>query len=149
MQDLYNIHITPWKIMKIIKPMIHLSILLSLASSGVAEECTECVQSDLVKGECFEVKGELSIYDDFPPYLRIETESKDKVFAVGPDENEFVPATVKAVIPTSIEGTFVLCPFKQTTTVPFDSRIIEMVCIKSVKDAWYWDKETGEKKKLE
>ena len=132
--------------MQIIKIIIYLAVLFSLASTGVAEECTECVQSDLVKGKCFEVKGEIYIYNGFPPNMRIET--KDKIYGVGPIENEFVPASVRAVMPTSIEGTFVLCPFNQTITLPNDDVIIEMVCIKSVKNAWYWDQKTGEKKKL-
>lgn len=102
----------------------------------------------MVKGECFEAEGLLKFYNGWPPYMRIETKNKDIIYGVGPVENEYIPASIKSVMPSTIEGKFELCPFNETTSVPYDDRIIKMVCIKSVSDAWYWDKDAGEKKKL-
>ena len=126
-----------------------LSPLTSIASGAVSEECPECEQSDLVRGSCFRVAGELQFYNGWPPFLRIEPEHRDTVYGVGPVENELVPVSVRAVMPTMIEGNFELCPFNESTSVPYDDRVIQMVCIKSVSDAWYWDGDTGERKRLQ
>lgn len=106
-----------------------------------------CETSPLVKGKCFTVYGTLYSYDGWPPYLRIESKDK-KLYGVGPPENELIPQSIQQVLPTKIEGEFEVCPFDETTLVPYEEREIEMVCIKSVRNAWYWDRNSGEKKEL-
>ena len=115
---------------------------LLVPANVFADEPT-CENSPLVKGKCFLVLGKLYSYSGWPPFLRIESEEK-KLYGVGPAENELIPINVRAVLPTEIEGRFELCPFSETTLVPYDKRKIHMVCIKSVQDAWYYDKETNE-----
>jgi hypothetical protein len=134
--------------MDFLRPVLISFLLILLPSLLTGEECVKCSQSVLVKGSCFEVQGTLKLYNGWPPNLRIETENQEIVYGVGPVENEYMPASIFAVLPTSIEGKFKLCSFDNTTSIPSDDRKILMVCIKSVSDAWYWDIDTREKKKL-
>lgn len=129
------------------KQTIFIILVLIFVSSYASAGGPICETSPLVKGECFTVYGTLYVYNGWPPNLRIE--SKDnKLYGVGPSENELIPESIKQVLPSKIEGEFELCPFGETTTVPYEEREIEMVCIKSVRNAWYWDRDSGEKKKL-
>jgi len=119
---------------------------LLLASPAIGDDTT-CETSPLVKGECFKVVGSLYTFNGWPPSLRIELKDK-RLFGVGPNENELIPEKIREVLPTRIDGEFELCPFGYSTSVPYDERKIEMVCIKSVQNAWYYDRDTSEKKKL-
>jgi hypothetical protein len=122
-----------------------------ICSNIKAKENT-CVNSPLRKGECFLIEGNLLTYNGWPPALRIEDKSSKRIFGVGPVDNEIAPDYVLKVLPTKIEGTFYLCPFNETTSVPYDKREIEMVCIQSVTNGnyWYWNSKTGifEKREL-
>jgi hypothetical protein len=120
---------------------------LLLAGGDVLADEPNCENSTLVKGKCFVVSGKLYSYNGWPPFLRIESKDK-KLYGVGPVESELIPAEVRSVLPTEIEGRFELCPFRETTSVPYEKRKIHMVCIKSVRDAWYYAREANEERKL-
>jgi hypothetical protein len=120
--------------------------LLLIGDYALADE-PACENSPLVKGNCFMVSGTLYTYDGWPPFLRIESEDK-KLYGVGPVESELIPPNIRQLLPTQIEGQFELCPFGETTSVPYDKRKIHMVCIKAVRNAWYYDRETSERTKL-
>lgn len=80
--------------------------------------------------------------------IRIESKSKDKLYGVGPEENEIIPTRLKKILPSEVEGEFLVCPFNETASVPYDERKIEMICIQEVTNASYWDRKTDAKKKL-
>ena len=110
---------------------------------------SQCQKSPLVKGSCFEIVGTLQVYNGWPPVLRIESKTKRKLYGIGPVDRELIPNNVTKVLPSKVEGEFEVCPFNETISVPYDERKIEMVCIQEVRNAWYWDHNTGTKKKLE
>ena len=109
---------------------------------------SSCKASPLVKGACFMVTGTLSVFNGWPPFLRIETDNKEKMYGIGPVENELVPTEISSVLPNEIKGEFEVCPFAESTSVPYDPRPIEMVCVETVKNARYWDDKTGKDKEI-
>ena len=124
-------------------------ILVFLFVSPVIAEDSKCLKSPLVKGACFKLVGTLNVYNGWPPSLRIEPKSKGKLYGIGPEENELIPAKIARILPSEVEGEFEVCPFNETLSVPYDERKIEMICIQDVKNATYWDGKTKTKKKLD
>jgi hypothetical protein len=114
--------------------------------SALASE-PSCKISPLVKGKCFTIVGTLHFYNGWPPFLRIESKN-EMLYGVGPVENELIPKSIRKVFPNEIEGQFEFCPFGETTSVPYEKRKIEMGCIESVQNAWYYDGKSGKKRKL-
>jgi len=123
-----------------------LTLLILMTTNALADE-SACEKSPLVKGKCFAIVGSLYSYNGWSPYIRIKAENK-KIYGVGPAEHELIPKSIRQLLPTQIEGQFELCPFGETTSVPYEKEMIEMVCIKSVHNAWYLDRKSGKKKKL-
>ena len=130
--------------------IIFISLTLSFlfTSSATAQE-SQCQKSPIVNGACFKVVGTLELYNGWPPALRIEPKTKGKLYGIGPKDRELIPNNIAKVLPSKVEGEFEVCPFNETTSVPYDERKIEMVCIQKVRNAWYWDSKTDSKKKLE
>jgi len=129
------------------KNLLSLVLFFLFTSQAIAEDSI-CQKSPFVKGACFNVLGVLNVYNGWPPPLRIEPNSKGNLYAIGPVENELMPTSIAKILPSEVEGEFELCPFNETTSVPYDERKIEMVCIQAVRNAQYWDQKTGTKKKL-
>lgn len=105
---------------------------VALANSAFGKPGDRCEGGSLVKGPCVTVRGEMRVWNGWPPNLRIESDGR--VFGVGPIEDEIFPSGWVAFMPTAIRGTFRLCSLGTETRVPYLEQPIPLYCVESVKD---------------
>lgn len=105
----------------------------ALANSASGEPGNRCEGGPLVKGPCVSVRGEMKVWNGWPPALRVESDGR--TYGVGPIENEVFPLNWVAFMPTAVRGTFRLCSLGAESKAPYLEKPISLYCIESVKDA--------------
>jgi hypothetical protein len=104
----------------------------SLTCSVIAKPGDRCEPGELSKVGCTSLKGELRVWNGWPPNLRL-VHSKGTL-GIGPIEDEIYPAELQQFLPGSIKGTFTVCPLGGYARVPYEEQPIPMFCIQSVKN---------------
>lgn len=119
-------------------------VLVVLAATATAGPGDRCEGSPLVQGSCFSIRGEMNVWNGWPPYLRIE--SAGRVYGVGPVENEIFPAAWSAFMPAAVRGDFRICPLGKESKAPYLEKPIALYCIESATNA---ERESVERRRWE
>jgi len=112
--------------------VIVLLLIIALPPSVIAADVKRCEGSRLVHGACIELRGELIPYQGWPPFLRITI--GEKVYGIGPPDNENVPASIEKTLPDTTRGLFRICPYGTSTLVPYLDNPVPIYCIERVTD---------------
>ena len=102
-------------------------LTLTLICNDAVAATKRCERSALVQGPCIEVSGMLKWWHNWPPFLRIESDSI--IYGIWPPEHENAPEMIRDIRPLSTRGTYLLCPLNKVATLPYDQRSIELYCI--------------------
>ncbi len=88
-----------------------------------ADDAGICHDKPQVSPQCRWIRGTLAIYNGTPP-IRIKQRGTKKVLAIGPSEDEWMPADLKAklTLDNAIDARLKICPFPK-------SRGLQVVCV--------------------
>lgn len=109
------------------------TVFFLLVEGAVGSPSDRCEDGVLVQGPCLTIQGEMSVWNGWPPYLRIE--SGGRVYGVGPVENEIFPAAWTTFMPTAVRGDFRVCPLGTESNAPYLVKPIALYCIESAVNA--------------
>lgn len=103
-------------------------IVIEQTSAASLSPSGTCKGHASVQQNCRWVTGKLEVFNGTPA-VRLTEKSTLKRFAIGPAEEELMPASIKEKLTpeTEIQGEFKVCPFKQSSTHGFKTLCIDQV----------------------
>ena len=115
------------------RKLIFIFIIIVAGLSGTAF----CKSS--LAAECQNIEGQIQLWNGWPPWIRIESSDKKRVFGIDTNEevtkSDFIPSDLlnKLLTHASLEGTFCIKLTGGQTTVPYDDRVINYIKVISYK----------------